>query len=130
MNGLMEPSQGSFKTGESLQFQFCALEYRPQSLGSASSRIAPVILLALRDREGNLHFLVHPDLPTIVQGEDLLYIQSLLEDFLLRATQEPEALFKQLSSLGVGPLITQVVGSNIADHPSLRYAIDHGFDLL
>jgi hypothetical protein len=33
--------------------------------------------------------------------------------------QHPAALFKQLSSLGVGPLVTQEVGSNISNHPLL-----------
>jgi hypothetical protein len=74
----------------------------------------------LRDGEGNLRFLLHPELHLIVQKEDLEYIQSLLEDFLERAKREPAALFKQLSSLGVGSLVTQEVGSNLDDDSSLK----------
>jgi hypothetical protein len=74
----------------------------------------------LRNREGILRFLAHPELSTIVQYEDLDYIQSLLKDFLVRAKREPEALFKQLSSLGIGSLVTQEVGSNLADDSSLQ----------
>ena len=74
----------------------------------------------LRDGEGNLRFLLHPDLHLIVQQEDLEHIRSLLEDFLERAKLEPAALFKQLSSLGVGSLVTQEVGSNLEDDPSLK----------
>jgi hypothetical protein len=74
----------------------------------------------LRDGEGNLRFLLHPDLHSIVQQEDREYIQSLLADFLERAKREPAALFKQLSSLGAGSLVTQEVGSNLEDDSSLK----------
>jgi hypothetical protein len=120
MSGQMDPSEAGFKSDESPQIQFCALEYRQQSWGGASARFRPVVLLVLREREGNLRFLVHPELLTIVQEEDLDYIQSLLKDFLERAKREPEALFKQLSSLGVGSLVTQEVGSKLADNSSLQ----------
>ena len=71
------------------------------------------------DEDGRLRFLAHPELRTIVQKEDLEYIQSLLNDFLERAKREPAALFKQLSSLGIGSLVTQDVGSKLADDSSL-----------
>jgi hypothetical protein len=54
-----------------------------------------------------------------VTGKDFLYLDSLLKDFVERAKLDSPALFKQLSSLGVGPLVTQEVGSNISDHPIL-----------
>ncbi len=72
------------------------------------------------DGEGDLRFLVHPDLQNIVQEGDFEYIQSLLKDFLERAKREPAALFKQLSSLGIGSLVTQDVGLNLADDSSLQ----------
>ena len=43
-----------------------------------------------------------------------------MADFLERAKREPAALFKQLSSLGIGSLVTQEVGSNFDDNPSLQ----------
>ncbi len=70
--------------------------------------------------ESSLRFLVHRELRTIIQKEDFEYIQSLLVDFLERARREPEALFKQLSSLGIGSLVTQEIGSNLADNSSLQ----------
>ncbi len=76
-------------------------------------------MLVLEDGEGHLRFLVHPELHTVVADNDLSYLESLLKDFLERAMQHPAALFKQLSSLGVGPLVTQEVGSNISNHPLL-----------
>ena len=74
----------------------------------------------LFDGESNLRFLVRPELQTIVRSEDIELIQSLFKDFLERAKQEPAALFKQLSSLGIGSLVTQDVGSNLADDSSLQ----------
>jgi predicted component of type VI protein secretion system len=73
----------------------------------------------LRDQEGNLSFLVHPELRTIVQSEVLAYLESLLGDFLERAKLHPETLFKQLSSLGVEPLVTKEAGTSISDFLSL-----------
>ena len=70
----------------------------------------------LKDEEGNLRFLVDRDWRTLVEKEDIDYIETLLQDFLERARLHPEELFKQLSSLGVGPLVTQVTGSKISDH--------------
>ena len=57
---------------------------------------------------------------TIAQEEDLEYLQLQVKDFLERAKREPAALFNQLSSLGMGSLVTQEVGSNLADDSSLQ----------
>jgi hypothetical protein len=72
-----------------------------------------------RDNDRKLRLLVHPELRTIVQAEDLAYPESLLSDFLERARQHPEELFNQLCSLGVGPLVTQEVGASVSDFPNL-----------
>jgi hypothetical protein len=84
-----------------------------------------VILLVLEDGEGNLRFLVHPELHMVVMDNDLSYIESLLKDFMERAKENPAVLFKQLSSLGVGPLVTQEAGLKISDHPSLLNMCSH-----
>jgi hypothetical protein len=94
--------------GQVPKLQFCTLEYRPQNWDIASSQIAPVILLVLRDERGNLRFL------------DLDYIESLLLDFGERAKQHPDDLFKQLSFLNVGPLVTKEVGSSLSDFPAIQ----------
>jgi hypothetical protein len=73
----------------------------------------------LRCEDGSLRFLVHPELRTIVQGEDLAYIEALLLDLPERAKQHPEELFKQISSLNVGLLVVNEVGSSFSEHPSL-----------
>jgi predicted NAD/FAD-binding protein len=110
-----EQNQKIPDTSESSLLKFCALEYREQEV----SRVAPVILFVFEDEKGSLHFLVHPDWRSVVQPEDSKYIESLLNDFLERAKEQPAPLFKQLSSLGVGPLVTQQAGERISDYPQL-----------
>jgi hypothetical protein len=73
----------------------------------------------LEDARGCLSFLVRQDWRVIVQAADLAYIESLLDDLLERAKLQPAPLFKQLSSLGVGPLVTQQTGENISDYLSI-----------
>lgn len=91
------------------------MEYGARGL----SRVSSVILLVLEDTKGRLRFLVHPDWRSVVQPEDSDYIDSLLDDFLERAKDHPAPLFTQLSSLGVGPLVTQQTGERISDYPHL-----------
>jgi predicted component of type VI protein secretion system len=69
---------------------------------------------------GSLRFLTHPEMATIVREGDLAYIASRVSDFLERAKLHPAALFKQLSSLAVGPLVTREAGSSLAEFPSLQ----------
>jgi hypothetical protein len=73
----------------------------------------------LEDGKSGFQILIHPDWREIVKAEDLHYIESLLRDFAERAELYPSALFTHLSSLGVGPLVTNEVGSRISDHPLL-----------
>lgn len=104
---------------ESPQRQFCALEYRPQGAEIIEPPVASVILLVLRDGEGNLKLMVHPELRRIVLRADTALLETLIQDFIERAKLHPEQLFKHLSSLGVGPLVTKEVGSSLSDHPHL-----------
>jgi hypothetical protein len=78
------------------------------------------VLLVLKREDGGLRFLVHPELRTIVREEDLVYFETLLQDFLGRAKLHPEALFKQIFSLGVGPIVAQNVELRIADYSFFR----------
>src|SRR5271157_1216350 len=110
---------GAYNTAESYQYQFCALEYRPQRWNMASSHKAPVVLLVLRREDGSLRILIHTELSAIVQREDSPYIEELLRDFLGRAKEHSAELFKQISSLGVGPLVTSEVGTNFSEHTAL-----------
>jgi hypothetical protein len=80
---------------------------------------ASMTLLVLEDADGNLRFLVHPKWRRIVAPEDLEYFKSLLLDLSERAQLHPQELFKQVSSLSVGPLVTRETGEKISDHPDL-----------
>ena len=95
--------------------RFAALEYRARGLGG----ITPIILLVLDDSKGGLHFLVHPGWRDIVQAEDIDYLDALFQDFPVRSRLHPEALFDQISSIGVGPIVTRMVGEEISGHPAL-----------
>ncbi len=91
------------------------MEYRAQNLRGASF----IILLVFEDVNGDLRFLVHPKWRALVETEDVKLVGDLFVDFLERAEEEPRELFKQLSSLGVGALVTQQTGVRISDYPHL-----------
>ena len=86
--------------------QFCALEYVPTAETGAKRTIKHVILLVVRQADGVLRFLAHPDLHQVVEVTRLTYVLSLLEDLLARAKSDSEQLFRQLCSLACGNLVT------------------------
>jgi hypothetical protein len=91
------------------------MAYRAQDSAGAT----PIFLIVFKDARGDLRFLVDPGWRSVVCARDLEYIGSLLHDFLGRAKEQPAALFEQLSSLAVGPLVTKETGERISDHPVL-----------
>lgn len=108
-------NEGTNKSNESPKGQFCVLEYRTPDWNKAAS----ILLIVLEDAKKGLRFLVHPEWRSTILANDVDYVDSLLRDFLERAKVHPETLFKQLSSLGVGPLVTHATGTSISDHPTL-----------
>jgi len=104
----------SLESNESPRQRFCALEYRQQRGSDDSGRDAPIVLLVVSRMEG-LRILMHPQMREIVQNDDQIYIGSLLRDLTERAKLSPDALFKQLTSLSVGPLVTQKAGFVVED---------------
>jgi hypothetical protein len=108
-------NEGTNKSNESSAGQFCVLEYRTRDWNKAAS----ILLIVLEDAKKDLRFLVHPEWRSTILAEDVDYIESLLRDFVERAKVHPETLFKQLSSLGVGPLVTHATGTSISDHAGL-----------
>ena len=115
LNKEQEPNPELPDASGSPLLQFCALAYRAED----SCRASPIIVIVLKDARGGLRFLVDPGWRAVVRAEDVNYLESLLGDFLERAKEEPAALFKQLSSLAVGRLVTQEAGEQISDHPPL-----------
>jgi hypothetical protein len=106
-----EPSELS---GNQL-LRFCALAYRAQGSG----RDTPTIAIVLEDARGALRFLVDPGWRAVILAEDVEYFESLLRDLPERAKEQPQTLFKQLSLLEIGPLVTQETGEQLSDHPVL-----------
>jgi predicted component of type VI protein secretion system len=80
----------------------------------------PLILLLHKDEKEGLRLLVHPEVRSAILAEDTDCVQSLLDDFVARARLHPEELFKQLSSLEHGPLITLEVGSDLSKFPDIQ----------
>jgi hypothetical protein len=91
--------------------RFCILEYRPRAIdeGQTLPR-GEILLIAIQDSDGDLHFFVPRDLQTIVAAPDLSYVNALFTDLHQRAYGEGDALFEQLTSLSVGPLTTKMTG--------------------
>jgi hypothetical protein len=73
----------------------------------------------LRPRNRPLQILVDPNWRDMVQLTDWAYIGEILADFKQRALSDPEALFVQVKSLAVGPLVTHSEGTRVAEHPGL-----------
>jgi hypothetical protein len=55
-----------------------------------------------------------------MQDNDLTYIDALLKDLPLRSKLHPAALFKHLSSLEVGPIVTHKTGLVSRERPYLE----------
>jgi hypothetical protein len=83
-----------------------------------SSR-TPVFHIVFKAASGSLSFLIDPGWRSVFCARDLDYVGSLLHDFLGRPKEQPAALFEQLCSLGVGPLVAHETGEQISDHPAL-----------
>lgn len=56
-------------------------------------------------------------------------MKALFQDILERSKLNPDALFKQLSSLAIGPLVIGEIGMNLADRP-LLHELSTGFSEL
>lgn len=74
-----------------------------------------MLILAIEDDGAGIRFSVSPRLVGIVAKTDLSYIQDLLADLPELSGSDPSATFEQLSSLAVGPLRVQKLGTLDAD---------------
>lgn len=90
--------------------RFCVLEYLSVRDGSDNRAYGRCVILLVIEEQDELKFFVPSHLQTLVDKEDLKYIEQLLKDLPKRARTDAKALFDQLSSLSVGPLVTTSVG--------------------
>jgi len=74
----------------------------------------------LKDPGGNIQVRIHPNWRSLVHSDDLVYLQSVSQDFVERAKEQPDDLVVQIASLVVGPLVTSALGANLKDHPELH----------
>jgi hypothetical protein len=96
--------------------EFCALKYGLPA-AQAGSDSGAVILLAVKDANA-LRLYLHRAFQQQTTDRDLRYMNELLPDLVQRSKRAPEAAFRQLSQLSVGPLVTDEVGQrNFAADP-------------
>jgi hypothetical protein len=92
--------------------EYCTLAYSvPQECARASVNGSNTLLLAMLHDNDEMQILVHPDWRSLVQEQDLDYLDELFESFIERVSEDPLALFKQLTSLSVGPIVTKCAGT-------------------
>lgn len=105
-----------------LHTRFCLVAYAPSHDFKTDPLLTPV-LLVLQLQEGILQLRTHPSLSEVVLPADLHDVQVLLQDFAERAQDDPESLFRQLSSLSSGPLVTLSVGENPLEDSQVKFLI-------
>jgi hypothetical protein len=65
-----------------------------------------------------LSFYVHRAFDQRTAGPDFAYMHELIPDLVDRSKYSPDAVFRQLANLSVGPLLTDAVGVlNLAKNP-------------
>jgi hypothetical protein len=97
--------------------RFCVLSYSADD-DQPHSDVTKVIALVTVSEGGEAAIRVHPEWGNIVLAKDQDYVENLFRDFKERTKNDSEALFRQLSALSVGPLITYDTGPNLAEHPA------------
>lgn len=102
--------------------RFCVLQY-VASEDDQDQADSPKIIALVTSSNGEVAVSVHPEWKKIVQPADREYFEALYGDFRLRIRSDPDSLFRQLSDLSIGPLVTLEVGPDLAANPAyLRMA--------
>lgn len=101
------------------QTRFCLIEFRPRGWGRSPLPPARAsILITYTEAEG-LHVFANPDLHNRVDGEDFDFLQALVTNWPAYARLDIAEFFRQIHTLGIGPLMLAEEGSNLLDYPSL-----------
>ena len=109
--------------------RYCTVGYS-RSGGMEDVCIGDVILIGLeRPVEHRVQLRERPDWRDLVSAEDRVLVVSVLADIAERALVEPQAVFKQLSELSAGPLITHKTGPELSLDPELAAIYDRFTDL-
>jgi hypothetical protein len=100
--------------------QFCALAYCPEGTPPSPESRHQIIIFLMYTPHSALRLLLSPEWQQVVRPVDHPYIAAILEDFHRRAEADPDGLFKQASSIAVGPLITYDRGVALEDDADLH----------
>jgi len=102
--------------------RFCVLQYIASENDQDRADSSPIIAL-VTSHDGEIGIRVRPEWEKIVLPTDRNYLEALYRDFRMRIKSDPDGLFRQLSDLSVGPLVTREAGSDLAANlPYLRLA--------
>ena len=86
--------------------ELCVVVYRRPGTETTPPKDEPIFLIAHSQKPAQLSLFLNSVWREFVPEEDTEYIESLIEDLPERARIDPEGLFRHLSSLHVGSLIT------------------------
>ena len=98
---------------DNLELRFCALEYRAQGFDERLSDHDRIMMVLVLLPHSELKIRLHPNWRRIVEIDDWQYTIDLVDDFRERMHVDPEVLFAQVQTLGVGPLITYAIGTDL-----------------
>lgn len=97
--------------------RFCVLQYIASEGDQDRADSPAVIAIVTSSHDGEVVFRVRPEWERIVLPADRGHLEALFRDFRMRKRSDPDALFRQLSDVSVGPLVTHEVGSDLAANP-------------
>lgn len=106
--------------GRKRPLRFCALAYQPPDVAISQPDQSRLLALVTSSSDGEVALHIRPRWEEIVGSCDRSYLEVLFRDFKDRAKSDPELMFRLLSSLAVGPLVTYDAGSDLNEHPEYR----------
>jgi hypothetical protein len=86
-------------------------------LSPDNSKILALVTLSAAE-EAVLY--LRPDWRSVAEPRDHEYLESIFRDFENRLRTDPGVLFRQISKLSVGPIVTKVVGFVSIDDSSVE----------
>ena len=86
--------------------------------GGGPSPVRPIAIVLFDDQQ-ELQLYVLPEYRNFVEIEDIGYLDELFRDLVKRASTDAASIFMQVSSLSVGPLITEATGDKLIHYPEL-----------
>ena len=89
--------------------------YRRSDSDSLDDRESPVIVFAQRSPKLGLAIAVDPRWSASVLTQDAPEVAELLKDLAIRAKTDPDALWRHISSLNWGLLVTGECGRDLPD---------------